>query len=367
MVRVTFLVAPFKSRMVHKMIAEFTSRIQYNIVTTRYPGPRTEWKRFTFFEKLDEQLFGGSSIKEIARRFDPDIIYSDSALYAAQFELASLLSPKRRPLILHLRGDWWREQWATLESASWRGRILSTQQFSYNWMACALASKITPICGWLQKVVRHHLPGKRSEVVYQGVDPNEFQPERGFEVQEPAVAILQNHSIYPKVEGLLNFRGVVEKLPQVHFYIAEGEAWAQQFLNLVKESYAGFPNVHFVEGITGTKAVCRILTACNCYVLASGLDCCPTTVLEASLVERPVLASRVGGVPEIVADGYTGWSISNDDTEEWVNKIEMLLKDTKLARRLGRQGRKWVSERFRWGAIAPQVERLIIEEAERRR
>ena len=339
MVRVTFLVAPFKRRMIQKMAAEFTSRIQYNIVTTRYPIPRPEWKSMTLVEKFDEKLFGGSSIREIAHKFDPDVIYSDSALYGAQFELVSLFSPKR-PLILHLRGDWWREHWAAFELGSWRTRILSMQQYSYDWTACALASKITPICGWLQEVVRHHLPGKRTEVVYQGVDPAEFQPERGFEVQEPAVAILQNHSIYQKVQGLLNFRDVVEKLPRVHFYIAEGEAWAQQFVNLVKEHYTGFSNVHFVKNITSTEAVRGMLTACNCYVLASGLDCCPTTVLEASLLERPVLASRVGGVPEIILDGYTGWSINNHDTEAWVSKLQMLLGDAKLSRKLGGQGGK---------------------------
>jgi len=76
-----------------------------------------------------------------------------------------------------------------------------------------------------------------------------------------------------------------------------------------------------------------------------------------------VLASRVGGVPEIIADGYTGWTINNENIEAWVNKIDMLLKDSKLSRNLGRQGRRWVSERFGWNAIAPQVERLIIFEA----
>ena len=270
-------------------------------------------------------------------------------------------------MVLHLRGDWWREFWVTFALASTGRRLLSMQQYYYNWAAVALAAKVTPICRWLDTVVKHYVPWKRSEIIYQGVDPEQFSPQFGLEVRNPAVAILQNHSILPKVEGLLNFRTVVEKLPQVQFYIAEGEGWAQQFLDLVKQHYAGTPNVHFVKNITGTEAVSRMLTACDCYVLASGLDCCPTTVLEASLLEKPVLASRVGGVPEIILEGYTGWSIDNHETSEWINKIEMLVKDSKLSRRLGRQGRKWVSGKFGWATIAPQVERLIIDEAEKRR
>jgi len=364
LVRVTFLVSPFKRHMIEKMAAEFSSRLEHNVVTPRYPPPQEEWERMRFPAKLDEKLFGGSSIRGIVRRFEPDIVYSDSPLYASQFELVSLLSPKRTPVILHLRGDLWREHCAAFASASLRKRILLTQQYSYDWAAVTLASKVTPICQWLKTVVEHYVPGKRSEIVYQGVDPEQLKPLKGFETLAPAVAIVQNHSIMPKVEGLLNFKKVIEKLPHVHFYIAEGEAWAQQYLGLVKQHYAGVPNVHFVKDVNNNEAVSRMLTACHCYVLASGLDCCPTTVLEASLVQKPVLASRVGGVPEIIADGYTGWSIKNDNIEEWVNKVEMLISDAKLARRLGTQGRKWVSEKFGWATIASQVERLIIRETE---
>ena len=366
MVRVTFLVAPFKRHMIEKMAAEFSFRLEYKIVTPRYPAPRAEWESMRFSEKLDEKLFGGSSIRGIVRRFEPDIVYSDSSLYASQFELVSLLSRKRIPMVLHLRGDLWREHWAAFASAPLRKRILLMQQYSYNWAAVTLAAEVTPICRWLQTVVEHYVPGKRSEVVYQGVDPEQFKPLEGFEVLAPAVAIVQNHSILPKVEGLVNFKKVIEKLPHVHFYIAEGEAWAQQYLGLVKHHYAGVRNVHFIKDINTNEAVSRMLTACDCYVLASGLDCCPTTVLEASLVQKPVLASRVGGVPEIIADGYTGWSIRNDNIDEWVKKVEMLINDAKLARRLGSQGRKWVSEKFGWATIAGQVERLIIREAERK-
>ena len=364
MVRVTFLVAPFKRRMIQRMASEFSPRIVYNIVSTRYPAPPSEWSKMRFIERLDEKFFGGSSIRGLVRRFDPDLIYSDSPLYSTQFKLASLIFGKR-PLVLHLRGDLWREHSAVFTSSSIRKRFLFMQQSMYDWAGVALATEVTPICRWLEGVVHRHVPRKRCEVVYQGVDPEQFKPQDGFEVQKPAVAILQNHSILPTVQGLLNFRAVIERVPQTHFYIAEGEAWAQQFLSLVKEHFAGLKNVHFVSGITNPTAVSKMLTACDCYVLASGLDCCPTTVLEASLLERPVLASRVGGVPEIIEDGYTGWSIDNSNINEWMSKLQMLIQDDRLRRQLGRQGRAWVSEKFGWGRISSQVEQLIIREVER--
>jgi glycosyltransferase involved in cell wall biosynthesis len=228
-----------------------------------------------------------------------------------------------------------------------------------------LAQRVLPVCKWLQHVAKHYLPRKDTEVVYMGVDPDEFHQQRGMHLEKPAVAIIQNHTVLPKAQGLMNFKQVIDRLPSVNFYIAEGQLISQQYLTQVKSKFATSSNVHFVRGIQTPERVRMMLTCADCYVLASGLDCCPTTVLEASLLEKPVLASRVGGVPEIIVDGYTGWSIDNRNIDEWVNKIQALLKDEELRRRLGRQGRRWVSEKFGWATIAPQVEHLITHEAER--
>ena len=78
-------------------------------------------------------------------------------------------------------------------------------------------------------------------------------------------------------------------------------------------------------------------------------------------MKKPVLGSRIGGIPEIIRDGYTGWSIQNDDVERWVSKISLLTDDATLSRKLGLQGRSWVSDNFGWPTIAAQVERMLKE------
>jgi len=83
----------------------------------------------------------------------------------------------------------------------------------------------------------------------------------------------------------------------------------------VREALSEFKNVHFISGIRHPDDVRRLLSNSDLYALPSCLDCCPTTILEASLMEKPALASGIGGIPEIIRDGYTGWSIGNDDIE----------------------------------------------------
>jgi len=346
------------------MMAEnFSPDIQYQIVHPNYPATVATRRARSVTEKLDDQLLGGKTVREAITLFQPDIVYSDNALYTAQFKLSSIFSRTRLPLILHLRGDWWREYWSWFETASLRKRALSLQQYSYNWASVTTARKITPICKWLERTVKHYLPWKSTEVVYQGVAPEQFYSEEGMTFEHPAMAIIQNHSIYPKVVGLLRFKQIVQKLPKIHFYIAEGEIEGQRFLQEIKQAYVGMPNVHFVSNIVDVRAVRMMLTACDGYVLATGLDCCPTTILEASLMKRPVLASRVGGVPEILLEGETGWSIDNSDTEAWITKLTLLSQDAKLRRHLGEVGNKWVNEYFGWTKIAAQVEALLKREA----
>jgi glycosyltransferase involved in cell wall biosynthesis len=350
--------------MIERMAREFSSRITCDIVTFTYPNQID--KHASFRKKIVDRVLprtiNGRRLSDVISAFEPDLIYSDSPFYAGQYHAASFLR-RKKPLILHLRGNWWQEYWDWVQSASWKTRAVSIQHLYLQTIGTQMASKITPICKWLEDVVKHHTLNKRTEVVYQGVDPTQFYPQEGFEFQRPAVAIIQNHTVYRKVVGLLSLRLVIARLPDVHFYIAEGEAVNQSFLPLIKEHFSGLPNAHFIPGITTTEKVRQMLTASDCYVLASGLDCCPTTVLEASLMRKPVIASRTGGVPEIILEDETGWTIENQDVEDWVNKIKLTVTDSGLNKTLGDKGRGWVKEKFGWSTVARQVEDILVAEA----
>jgi glycosyltransferase involved in cell wall biosynthesis len=294
--------------------------------------------------------------------FEPEIVFSDAATCLSQFKIWSWLRRKHVPHIMCVRGDPWAEYWAWFSQANWGKRLRNLQPYTSFSYAYFSARKIVPISKWLDKVIKHHLPWKRTEVVHRGVDPAAFYPEEGFEFKHPSVAITQTHHIWPKVAGLLAFRRVVEKLPAVHFYITEAYRGAQEYLGIVKERYAGLENVTFVPGENRVSWVRKILTAVDCYVLASDLDSLGTTVLEASLMRKPVVASRVGGVPETVLENVTGWTIDNTAVDEWVEKIDRVTRDLRLNRRMGEKGREWVSQQFGWKTIAPQVERVILNE-----
>ena len=76
------------------------------------------------------------------------------------------------------------------------------------------------------------------------------------------------------------------------------------------------------------------------------------SVLEAMASGTPVVASRTGGIPEVVVDGETGFLVPPGDVEALHDRLATLLADRRLARRMGDAGRSAVLERFTWTACA---------------
>ena len=84
------------------------------------------------------------------------------------------------------------------------------------------------------------------------------------------------------------------------------------------------------------------------------------TSLDAAASSLPVVASRVGGIPETVDDGVTGYLVEPQDVQELASKIVWLLQDEELRRRMGAQGRKKVEEQFNLKEQAAQL-RMVYE------
>jgi L-malate glycosyltransferase len=102
-------------------------------------------------------------------------------------------------------------------------------------------------------------------------------------------------------------------------------------------------------GFTGFRDdVSRIMTASDIIIHSSvnRADPLPTVILEAMLFEKPVIAVRVGGVPEIVEDGITGILYSMGNIDELVRAIKKLSENNELRKKMGFAGRKRVEKVF---------------------
>jgi glycosyltransferase involved in cell wall biosynthesis len=111
-------------------------------------------------------------------------------------------------------------------------------------------------------------------------------------------------------------------------------------------------------GWTGEAEVRSALADCTCLVIPSVWpENLPTVALEAIGVGRPIVASRVGGMPELIDEGQTGFLTKPYDVGELAGALDTLLTDPDLARRMG-EAAHTRSDLFSIGRFVPSVESL---------
>ena len=106
-------------------------------------------------------------------------------------------------------------------------------------------------------------------------------------------------------------------------------------------------------GSLSQRAVLEKIQAADIFALASVIDAqgasdvFPTVILEAMSSARPVVSTRLAGIPELVVDGETGVLVSPGDTAALTCALEQLLRDPELRLRFGRAGRARIEQHFR--------------------
>lgn len=113
--------------------------------------------------------------------------------------------------------------------------------------------------------------------------------------------------------------------------------------------------------LTGfSQEVTREFQLADIVVLASESEGLSNSLIKAMAFEKPVVTTAVGGNPEVVVDGETGYLVGLDDCEGFAATMERLARDAELRRRLGAIARGRVGELFSMGAMIASHERMLI-------
>jgi glycosyltransferase involved in cell wall biosynthesis len=120
------------------------------------------------------------------------------------------------------------------------------------------------------------------------------------------------------------------------------------------------PNVHLLQSWPH-DAIMSAWSRCSIALIPSiVLDACPTVALEAMAMGRPVVASRIGGLPDIVDHGKTGFLVTPGDTLTLQKAMRRLLDDRALREGMGDLARQKVVE-FQASAVVPRIEQVYRE------
>jgi len=100
--------------------------------------------------------------------------------------------------------------------------------------------------------------------------------------------------------------------------------------------------------------------ASDIFILPSDRECFPLVILEAMSFGIPVIATRVGGIPDLVSEGKNGLLFNPGDWKKLAGYINELLSDEAYSQKLGQGGKESVTE-YQWSCIADKTERLYRE------
>lgn len=239
-------------------------------------------------------------------------------------------------------------------------------KFYYPWLRRITKSFNTLIIANSQAVkadvIAHEkLDAEKVEVIYNGIDLEKYQDsqidkkakkgELGLSEKDKVVGVIANLHTYKGHSYFIEAAHLVkDKFPQTKFILI-GDGPEKERLRKQAESLSLKEDVLFL-GLR--EDVPEILQIMDLSVLPSFGEGFSNTILESMACSVPVVATRVGGNPEAVIDGQTGFLVPPRNSASLAQAIIRLLEDEELREEMGRASREYVEQNF-------SMERLIEE------
>ncbi len=329
-------------------------------IPVHYPGYfRLPGALFHGMATYTQHLSIDRCLDAIMEEFDPHLIHAHAATPAGY---TGLMLKKRYglPLVVSLRGSdvhsypKGRGVTRLLTKRVIRGadRVVS--------VSCALGDEAGSIAS-----PRHEI-----RVIHNGVDAGLFAPnirERarmrgilGIEDDERAVIYVGDMVEEKGVPELLAaFEALRGRYRRLHLILVGNQTGCREMIVRLAAGEAGA--VLHVVGAKDRSEVPAFLGAADIFVFPSRAEGLPNAVLEAMAAGLPVVAARVGGIPEAVEEGKSGLLVAERDVGGLMSAIETLICGGERARRMGEYGRSIILRKFTWQKNAEETMRVYAD------
>ena len=217
----------------------------------------------------------------------------------------------------------------------------------------------------------------RIHVVKNGIDPEEFKPDPATDVIE-GLGVDLSKPIVTFVGRITRQKGLIHLVRAAQLFDPDTQvlllAGAPDTPEIAAEFDAAFADLNtkrsgvtWVQEMLPRASVRQVLTHSTVFACPSIYEPLGIVNLEAMACEIPVVASAVGGIPEVVVDGETGLLVPYDPAKagdpefvaaferEFADKVNTITRDPELARTMGLAGRQRCIDEFSWEKIAQET------------
>ena len=206
---------------------------------------------------------------------------------------------------------------------------------------------------------------ERVHVIHNGIDADEYRPVHdaellrrlGLDPERPYVLFVGRITRQKGLPVLL--RAAAEIDPAIQVALCAGSPDTPEIEREVDELrtrvQAERGGLAWIPEMLPRPDLVKLYSGAAVFVCPSVYEPFGLVNLEAMACETAVVASDVGGIPEIVLEGETGFLVPPDDPHQLADRVNRLLRHPEQARQMGIAGRRRVVERFSWRSIAERT------------
>jgi starch synthase len=207
-------------------------------------------------------------------------------------------------------------------------------------------------------------------VIHNGIDPAEYQRDEatdvlerfGIDPDQPIVLWLGRVTAQKGISHLLDMAEFVDPAAQLVFLAGTPDTAeiGAEMTTRAHELATRRKGVHWIDDALSRPEIIQLLSHSTVFVCPSVYEPFGLINLEAMACGIPVVASAVGGIPEVVVDESTGYlvEVAQDAVglgAGLAERVNALLGDASLARAMGAAGRMRVVEEFSWKSVAERT------------
>ena len=243
----------------------------------------------------------------------------------------------------------------------WKADQLGTGYAVSTWaerLAVERAERVIAVSAQMRADILSHfqVAPERVVVIHNGVDADAFRRTEAREVlarhqvREPYVLFVGRIS---EQKGIFQLLEAARALPdEVSLVLCASSPDTPELAARLQAAVAGRPRVQWINAMLPVSEVVQLYSHAAVFACPSIYEPFGLINLEAMACGTPVVASRVGGIPEVVVDGETGWLVPPGDPAALAEALRVSLADPTRARRMGEAGRRRVEAHFSWDRIA---------------
>lgn len=346
--------------------------VAQTVVTSRLGGPagRTRWGRRAQVRRVGvrmrrlRQLWGAAAVPHVLRPGRAvDVVHAHQGEDVATLLLGMLAAAVHRcPLVVTVHSS----VRFTVRGRSPRALLLRTVGAAVETVALRRADAVIVLARRTQRLLRQAgLPRRGAlHVIPSGFDPAMFAVPGGDAfpgLPRPRVGFVGRLAAAKRPDLLVE---AFARLPGTPHLVLVGDGPLRGRLEALARRSPASARIT-ITGFVDHDAVPAVLSSLDVLVLPSVYEELGSVLTEALAAGLPVVASRVGGIPEVVDDGATGVLVPPDDVDALAGALRSLLEDPALRHRMASEARRR-AEDWSWPQLAARVA-AVYEEVRHRR